>query len=56
MTVDRQRTLRLAGIRAARRRLVKLHRANDVSDELLQALLRELDFDEMRAGGAQQTN
>ena len=34
MTMDEQRTLRLAGIRAARRRLVKLHRANDVSDEL----------------------
>ncbi len=56
MTADQQRTLRLAGIRAARRRLVKLHRANDVSDELLQPLLRELDFDEIRADGAQETN
>ena len=53
---EEQRSLRLAGLRAARRRLVKLHRANEISDELLQALLRELDFDEIRADGASNAN
>ncbi len=55
-TEDKQRNLRLAGIQAARRRLVKLHRVNEISDELLQALLRELDFDEIRTEGARRTN
>ena len=50
--VERQRnTLRLSAIRAARRRLVKLHREDEISDATLQQLLRELDFDELRLEG-----
>lgn len=50
--LDMQRTLRLAGVAAARRRMVKLHRTNEIDDEMLQTLLMELDFDELRAQGA----
>ena len=49
---DAQRTLRLAGVAAARRRLVKLHRTDEIDDALLQMLQRELDFEELRAQGA----
>lgn len=47
-THEKLRTLRQAAIRAARRRLVKLHRQRDVDDETVQTLMRELDFDELR--------
>jgi CPA1 family monovalent cation:H+ antiporter len=53
---DMQRTLRLAGVLAARRRLVKLHRTDEIDDELLQTLLTELDYEELRAQGASATD
>jgi len=48
----KRRTLRQAAIKAARRRLVKLHRERDVSDETADTLMRELDFDEIRMSRA----
>jgi CPA1 family monovalent cation:H+ antiporter len=45
---EQQRALRQAAIRAGRRRLVKLHREREISDETAQSLMRELDFDELR--------
>lgn len=54
--LDMQRTLRLAGVAAARRRLVKLHRTDEIDDEMLQALLSELDFEELRVQGASTTD
>ncbi|HTY67160.1 MAG TPA: Na+/H+ antiporter [Alphaproteobacteria bacterium] len=45
---EKRRRLRLAAIKAARRRLVKLHREREISDETVETLMRELDFDELR--------
>jgi Na+/H+ antiporter len=45
---SKRNALRLAAVRAARRRLVKLHREDEISDATLQQLLRELDFEELR--------
>jgi len=50
LAAEKRRTLRQAAIRAARRRLVKLHREREVSDETVHTLMRELDFDELRLG------
>ena len=48
MAAEQRRKLRQAAIHAARRRLVKLHRARDIADETVHGLMRELDFDELR--------
>jgi hypothetical protein len=52
VAAEKRESLRKAAIGAARRRLVKLHRERDISDEIAQTLLRELDFDELRVSGA----
>lgn len=48
---DPVRRLKLAAIAAARRRLIKLRRDDQIGDETLLAIQRELDYEEARLGG-----
>jgi CPA1 family monovalent cation:H+ antiporter len=43
--------LRLDAIEVARERLVAMHRAGDIHDEVMLVLEQELDFDELRLRG-----
>lgn len=47
---DAVRRLKLAAIAAARRRLIKLRRDDQIGDETLLAIQRELDYEEARLG------
>ena len=47
---DAYRSLHLATIAAARRRLIKLRRDGQIGDEVLQRVQRELDLEEVRLG------
>jgi CPA1 family monovalent cation:H+ antiporter len=48
---DPVRRLKLAAIAAARRRLIKLRRDDQIGDETLLLIQRELDYEEARLGG-----
>ena len=46
-----RRTLRLEALAAARTRLLAMHRTGDIHDEILHAVERDLDLDELRLRG-----